>query len=60
RLTDKLALLPSVAEIRYLITRLLLRPPMRTTFVLAWSLWRRKHQAAAMGAHYKMRHELQL
>jgi len=41
------ALVPSTAEIRYLLARLLFRPPIGTTFVIAWSLWRRRHQANA-------------
>ena len=49
-------LLPSVPEIRYLLARLLLRPPTGRAFVIAWSLWRRRHQAAATAAHYKKRH----
>ena len=47
------ALLPTVPEIRYLLARLLLRPPRRARFIMAWSLWRRKHQAKAAAAHYR-------
>jgi hypothetical protein len=47
------ALVPSVPEIRYLLARLLIQPPTQRPFVLAWSLWRRRHQAAATLSHYK-------
>jgi hypothetical protein len=57
----KLALaLPSVPEIRYLIARLLLSPIARPAFVLAWSAWRRRHQAAAAAAHYRVQINAQL
>ena len=49
------ALVPSVPEIRYLLARLLLRPPVGTAFVFAWSIWRRTHQFNAARAHYKTR-----
>ena len=54
------ALLPTVPEIRYLLARLLLRPPIRTRFIMAWSLWRRKHQAKAAAAHYRHQAKTQL
>ncbi|WP_072382111.1 hypothetical protein, partial [Rhizobium tibeticum] len=60
RLTNTMAFVPSVAEIRYLIKRLLLQPPIRVRLILAWSLWRRRHQASAMLSHYKARHQTQL
>ena len=41
------ALLPTMPEIRYLLARVLLRPPIRPRFIMAWSLWRRQHQAKA-------------
>jgi hypothetical protein len=53
------ALLPSVPEIRYLMARLMLRPPIATGAVMVWSLWRRRHQLSAAKAHYK-RHKMQL
>jgi hypothetical protein len=53
------ALLPSVPEIRYLLARLLFRPPISTTFLFAWSTWRRQHQLEAAQAHYR-RHQMQL
>ena len=54
------ALLPTVPEIRYLLARLLLRPPRRARFVMAWSLWRRKHQAKAAAAHSRRQTKMQL
>jgi len=53
------ALLPSVPEIRYLLARMFFTPPMAPIFVMAWSLWRRRHQILAANAHYK-RHKMQL
>jgi hypothetical protein len=52
--------LPSVPEIRYLIARLLLRPIARPRFVMAWSRWRRQHQAAAADAHRRSQINAQL
>jgi len=46
-LTTQEALLPTVPEIRYLLARLLLRSPGKSAFIMAWSLWRRRHQADA-------------
>jgi hypothetical protein len=54
------ALLPTVPEIRYLLARVLLRPPVRTRFIMAWSLWRRQHQAKAAAAHYRRQDKMQL
>jgi hypothetical protein len=51
---------PSVPEIRYLLARLLLTPITQPAFVLAWSFWRRRHQAKAAEAHYRARREPQL
>jgi hypothetical protein len=45
--------LPSVPEIRSLMAKLLLKPPLRLPFVLAWSTWRQRHQFAAAEAHYR-------
>lgn len=53
RLMSLTALLPTVPEIRYLLARLLLRPPIRARFIMAWSVWRRRHQAKAAAAHYR-------
>lgn len=60
RLMSLAALLPSVPEIRSLLARLLLRPPTRTRFIMAWSLWRRRHQAEAAAAHYRRQANTQL
>jgi hypothetical protein len=54
------ALVPSVPEIRHLLARLLLRPPISPAFIIAWSLWRRRHQANAALAHYRCRYNMQL
>jgi len=54
------ALAPSVPEIRYLLARILLKPPLGKAFIIAWSLWRRTHQLCAASAHYKRRQETQL
>jgi hypothetical protein len=50
--------LPSVPEIRYLIARLLLRSLNSFCFILAWSRWRRRHQAAAARAQYRAQQNL--
>jgi hypothetical protein len=49
-----------VPEIRYLLARVLLRPPIRTRFIMAWSLWRRQHKAKAAAAHYRRHAKTQL
>jgi len=49
-----------VPEIRYLLARVLLRPPIGTRFIMAWSLWRRQHQAKAAAAHYRRHAKTQL
>jgi hypothetical protein len=46
----------TVPEIRRLLVRLLPTPPPDPGLVLAWSLWRRRHQARARRAHYERRH----
>jgi hypothetical protein len=53
-------LLPTVPEIRYLLARLLLSRPMRPAFIMAWSLWRRSHQADAEDRHYRRRDKTKL
>lgn len=58
RMIRMAALVPSVPEIRYLLARLLIYPPTQKPFVLAWSLWRRRHQAAATLSHYKRHMQL--
>jgi hypothetical protein len=40
----------TVAELRRLLARLVWRPPVDPAFTLAWSLWRRRHQATARRA----------
>jgi hypothetical protein len=45
----------SVAEIRHLLSRLVFRLRSSLEHVLAWSHWRRHHQAAAKFYHYKRR-----
>ncbi len=55
RLIRMAALVPSVPEIRYLLARLHIRPPTHKPFIVAWSLWRRRHQAAATVNHYRRR-----
>jgi hypothetical protein len=54
------ALVPSVPEIRYLLARLVLFAPTQKPFIIAWSLWRRRHQAAATLCHYTRRGYAQL
>jgi hypothetical protein len=54
------ALVPTVPEIRYLIAGLLLRPPHHVIFIMAWSFWRRRRQAAAGQFHCKGRQNPQL
>lgn len=48
----------TVPEVRRLLVRLLWRalPPLE--YVLAWSYWRRRHQAVARCSHYKRRQRL--
>jgi hypothetical protein len=56
-----LELLPlTLAEVRHLLwqTTWSHAPPLR--FILAWSLWRRRHQAAASRSHTKRRHSASL
>jgi hypothetical protein len=60
RLIRMAALVPSVPEIRHLIALLLLFPPTQKPFILAWSLWRRRHQAKATFCHYRRRQNSQL
>jgi hypothetical protein len=46
----------TVPEIRRLLVRLAPIPAADPGRVLAWSLWRRRHQARARRAHYERRH----
>ena len=45
----------SVAEIRKLLWKLVFAVGQSTEAVLAWSRWRRQHQAVAKFYHYKRR-----
>jgi hypothetical protein len=44
-----------VPEIRQVLARLLLKAVPDVYFVLAWSRWRRRHQAEAAKSHYRAR-----
>jgi hypothetical protein len=48
----------SVAEIRRLFFRLVGKQPLSFAYYLAWSCWRRAHQALARLYHYKRRSAL--
>jgi SRSO17 transposase len=48
----------SVAEIRRLFFRLVSNPSFSFAYHLAWSCWRRTHQAVARLCHYKHRYAL--
>jgi hypothetical protein len=43
----------SVAELRRLLARLVWCTPVDPVFTLAWSIWRRRHQATARRTHYQ-------
>jgi hypothetical protein len=43
----------SVAVLRRLLACLVWRPPVDPVSTLAWSVWRRRHQATARRAHYQ-------
>jgi SRSO17 transposase len=45
----------TIAEIRRLFTALVIRPAIHMRHLLAWSGWRRHHQAHARKAHYHRR-----
>ena len=52
-------LLPlTVSEIRRLIGRLIWTVARSMEFILAWSVWRRRHQARAKRCHYRRRQAL--
>jgi hypothetical protein len=53
-------MVPTVPEIGYRLARLLLRPPISTSFVIALSLWRRNHQLDAAISRHKRHPNLQL
>ena len=46
-------------EIRQVVARLLLKAVPDIYFVLAWSRWRRRHQAEAAKSHYRAREKPQ-
>jgi hypothetical protein len=48
----------SVAEIRRLFIHLVVKPSLSFAYYLAWSFWRRTHQALARLCHYKRRSDL--
>ena len=55
----------TVPEVRRLLWRLVWRTLPPPAFVLAWSRWRRRHQAQARRCHYRRRlarsgHQVQL
>jgi hypothetical protein len=57
-LTSQLGLLPlTVPEVRRLLIALVWTTPLQPGFVLAWSRWRRRHQAHARRAHYQRREQ---
>ena len=56
RLTSQLGLLPlTVPEVLRLLVTLVWTSPIPPGFVLAWSRWRRRHQARARRAHHQRR-----
>ena len=53
-----LSLVPlTVPEVRRLLVALVWTTPIQPGFVLAWSRWRRRHQARARRAHYQRREQ---
>ena len=46
---------PTVPEVRRLLWRLLWAQPPPAAHTLAWSTWRRRHQARARRCHYRRR-----
>jgi hypothetical protein len=49
----------TVNEFRRLFDALLLRPLHALADILAWSTWRRKHQAIARDCHHRKHHQHQ-
>jgi len=45
----------TLPEVRRLLVRLLWSTPVVPSLVLAWSRWRRRHQARAQRCHYRRR-----
>ncbi|MEF2073868.1 hypothetical protein, partial [Consotaella aegiceratis] len=60
RMTLALAEPCTTSEILRLVAHLLLRHSWPPIFILAWSRWRRNHQALAALAHQKTRIKVQL
>jgi hypothetical protein len=53
-MTVGLGLVPlTVPEVRRLLVALVWTTPIEPGLVLAWSRWRRRHQARARRAHYQ-------
>jgi nicotinamide riboside transporter PnuC len=53
-----LGLLPlTMPEVRRLLVALVWTAPVQPGLVLAWSRWRRRHQARARRAHYQQREQ---
>jgi hypothetical protein len=51
----------TVPELRRLLARLAWRPAADPSFILGWSVWRRRHEATARRCHYqRQRNELRL
>ena len=48
----------TVPEVRRLLCRLVWTPSLPVDLVLAWSRWRRRHQARAQRCHYQRRLKL--
>jgi hypothetical protein len=46
-----------VPEVRRLLVALVWTTPIQPGLVLAWSRWRRRHQARARRAHYQRREQ---
>jgi hypothetical protein len=60
-LTVGLGLVPlTVPEVRRLLVALVWTTPVEPGFVLAWSCWRRRHQARARRAHDQRQQQLRL
>jgi hypothetical protein len=45
----------TVPEIRRLLYQLVIQKPVDPIAVIAWSLWRRRHQQRARRSHWKRR-----
>ena len=56
---DKTLITLTVNEFRRLFVALLLRPLHAVADILAWSTWRRRHQARSRASHYRKQHQQQ-